>query len=66
MRLENLFEILNGQGQLTVNDDYNYTFNTDLDTYMVVQYVRQVLEPDCSFKVVGSLDSNELRSGSYL
>jgi hypothetical protein len=33
---------------------------------MVVQYVRNVLEPDCAFSVVGNNESVVLHSGSYL
>jgi len=65
MRLEKLNEVLSSQGLLTVSDDFNYTLNTDLNTSTVIEYARQHLEPDCSFKVVGNLESSELRSGSY-
>lgn len=65
-REKQLFEILNSHGDLNVNNESNYTFDTKLNAYMVIQYVRHILEPDCIFSVVGNGESIELRSGSYL
>lgn len=65
MREKQFLEILSSHGNLVVNTKSDFTLDTNLNAYMVIQYVKHVLEPDCIFKVVGYGEASELLSGKY-